>query len=132
MTMKKRTSRQSESDAALARRFGRTINMSAAQIRRWHADPRSKLASFAHIRAELPLLARMKETAPSRWTPTMWNKARRALAFVERHEAQMQAQGMRYGTGRLHVTPKRIIALMNWGRVTPGVSLARQLRDDRR
>lgn len=57
----------------------------------------------------------------------MWDKARRAVAFVKRHEAQMRAQGRRYGSGRLHVTERRIVALMNWGRMTPGVALARTL-----
>jgi hypothetical protein len=110
---------------ALFREFSRTINMTPAQIRRWHASPLSKLASLAHIRAELPLLAKMKETASGAWTPRMWNKARRALSFVKRHEAQMRVQGRRYGTGRLHVTEKRVVALLNWGRMTPGVAAAR-------
>lgn len=122
----RRTSRapSSMTDDALARHFNRTINMSGDEIRRWHKSPLSKRASFAHIRAELPLLAKMKDTSPSSWTPAMWNKAARAVNFVERHEAQMRAQGKRYGTGRLHVTEKRVIALLNWGRKTPGVSLA--------
>ena len=53
----------------------------------------------------------------------MWTKAMRAINFVKRHEAQMKVQGQRYGTGRLHVTYKRIIALLNWGRKTPGVNI---------
>jgi len=121
-----RTSRRAPGDdAALFGEFNRTINMTAAQIRAWHASPLSKLASFAHIRAELPLLAKMKATPMAAWTPRMWNKARRALAFVKRHEAQMRVQGRRYGTGRMHVTEKRVVALLNWGRLTPGVSAAR-------
>lgn len=123
--MSRRTSRPV--DAGLAREFGRTINMSRAQILRWHRSPLSRLASFPHIRAELPLLAQMVGSAPARWTPKMWDKARRAVAFVKRHEAQMRAQGRRYGSGRLHVTERRIVALMNWGRMTPGVALARTL-----
>lgn len=105
--------------------FKRTINMTPAQIRAWHASSQSKIASFAHIRAELPMMATMKETPASRWTPRMWNKAARALSFVKRHEAQMRAQGARFGTGRMHVTEKRIAALLNWGRLTPGVPAAR-------
>lgn len=123
--MTRRTSRRAPDDTALFSEFRRTINMTPAQIRAWHASPLSKLASFAHIRAELPLLATMKETPVGRWTPRMWNKARRALSFVKRHEAQMRVQGRRYGTGRMHVTEKRVIALLNWGRLTPGVSTAR-------
>ncbi|OPZ01081.1 MAG: hypothetical protein BWZ09_02805 [Alphaproteobacteria bacterium ADurb.BinA305] len=123
----RRTSRRPTSDDALAREFRRTINMTAGQIRRWHRSPYSRLASLPHIRAELPLLAQLKETPPNRWTPRMWNKARRAVAFVKRHEAQMRVQARRYGTGRLHVTERRIVALMNWGRLTPGVALAQQL-----
>lgn len=123
--MGRRTSRQP--DASLEREFRRTINMSAAQIRRFHRGPYSKLASLPHIRAELPLLASIVETPSKRWTPRMWDKARRAVAFVKRHEAQMRAQGKRYGSGRLHVTGPRVVALMNWGRMTPGVVLARTL-----
>lgn len=70
-----------------------------------------------HIRAEMPLLARTKATPPSRWTAKMADKARRAVAFIKRHEAQMKKQG----SGRYHFTRKRVIALLNWGRITPGV-----------
>lgn len=101
--------------------------MTPAEIRRWHRSPLSKLVSLPHIRAEVPLLADTKATAPSKWSPRMRNKAMRAIAFVRRHEAQMAAQGRRYGTGRLHVTEKRVVALLNWGRKTPGVALATQL-----
>lgn len=114
-------------DAALAREFDRTINMSSAEILRWTRDPRSKLASFPHIRKELPLLAEMKRTPSSRWTPRMWNKAMRAVNFVKRHEAQMKTQGKQFGTGRLHVTKKRVIALLNWGRKTPGISVEKAI-----
>lgn len=99
--------------------------MSPSEIRRWHRSPLSKLASLPHIRAELPLLAATKAAASSRWTPRMRNKAMRAIAFVKRHEAQMRVQGRRFGTGRMHVTEKRVIALLNWGRMTPGVSAAK-------
>jgi hypothetical protein len=107
----------------VVREFQRLINMSPAQIRRWHKDPRSKEASLPHIRRELPLLAKTKATRPSKWTPKMLDKARRAVAFVKRHEAQMRKQGKRYGTGRYHFTRKRVIALLNWGRITPGVTV---------
>ena len=77
-----------------------------------------------HIRAELPLLARTKATPPSRWTAKMQSKARRAVAFVKRHEAQMKKQAKRYrDRGRYHFTRKRVIALLNWGRITPGVKV---------
>ena len=122
----RRTSRRQDDDG-LGREFQRVINMSPAEIRRWHRSPLSKLASLPHIRAELPLLADTKATAPSAWSPRMRNKAMRAVAFVRRHEAQMAVQGRRYGTGRLHVTEKRVVALLNWGRRTPGVALAKQL-----
>jgi hypothetical protein len=107
--------------------FRRVINMTPAQIRLWHASPLSRYASFAHIRAELPLLAKMKGTTLGSWTPRMWSKAKRALAFVKRHEAQMRVQGRRFGTGRMHVTEKRVIALLNWGRLIPGVSASKLL-----
>lgn len=97
--------------------------MTSAQIRRWHKDPRSKEASLSHIRAELPLLARTKATPPSQWTAAMRDKARRAVAFVKRHEAQMKKQAKRFGGGTYHFTRKRVIALLNWGRITPGVTV---------
>lgn len=106
----------------MARDFRRLVNMTPSQIRRWHKDDRSKEASLPHIRAELPLLARTKATPPSRWTAKMRNKARRAVAFIKRHEAQMRAQAKRYRKrARYHFTRKRVIALLNWGRITPGV-----------
>ncbi len=123
---RRRTSRAT--DAQVERDFKRLVNMSPAQIRRWAKDPRSKEASLPHIRRELPLLARTKATKPARWTRAMRDKARRTVAFIKRHEAQMKAQGKRYGTGRMHATPKRVVALMNWGRRTPGVRVARVLK----
>jgi 8-oxo-dGTP pyrophosphatase MutT (NUDIX family) len=119
----RKTSRAAVHDPALAREFSHLINMSGAQIRAWAKDPRSKDASFPHIRAELPLLAQMKDTPPSRWTPKMWDKAMRAVNFVKRHEAQMKKQGAEYGTGKYHATHKRVVALLNWGRRTPGVNI---------
>ncbi len=122
-TSRRRVSRNRATDQQVVRDFQRLINMTPAQIRRWHKDPRSKEASLAHIRRELPLLAKTKATRPSRWTPKMLDKARRAVAFVKRHEAQMKRQGKQYGTGRYHYTRKRVIALLNWGRITPGVTV---------
>jgi hypothetical protein len=119
----KKNSRASKEDPSLFREFRRVINMSPGEIERWRKDPRHRDASLSHIRAELPLLAQMKRTPMSRWTPKMWNKAMRAVNFVKRHEAQMKVQGKRYGTGRLHSTYKRIIGLLNWGRKTPGVNI---------
>lgn len=118
-----KNSRASERDPSLYREFRRTINMSSAEITRWRRNPQHRDASLPHIRAELPLLAQMKSTPMSRWTPKMWNKAMRAINFVKRHEAQMKVQAKRYGTGRLHATYKRIIGLLNWGRKTPGVNI---------
>lgn len=119
---RRRTSGRATEDQVV-RDFQRLINMTPGQIRRWHKDPRSKEASLTHIRKELPLLARVKATRPSRWTPKMMDKARRAVAFVKRHEEQMKRQGKKYGTGRYHFTRKRVIALLNWGRITPGVTV---------
>lgn len=54
----------------------------------------------------------------------MRSKARRAVAFIKRHEAQMKKQAKRFkGGGRYHFTRKRVIALLNWGRRTPGVKV---------
>ena len=122
-----KNSAASDRDPALFREFRRTINMSAAEIERWRRNPQHRDASLPHIRAELPLLAQMKRTPVSKWTPRMWNKAMRAVNFVKRHEAQMKVQAKRYGTGRLHATYKRIIGLPNWGRKTPGVNIKKVL-----
>lgn len=119
-TSRRLTERQVERD------FKRLVNMTPAQIRRWAKDPRSKLASLPHIRRELALLARTRATPPSRWTPAMRDKARRTVGFIKRHEAQMRAQGKRYGTG-VHATPKRVIALLNWGRRPPRVRVQKVL-----
>lgn len=119
----KKNSRASKKDPSLFREFRRTINMSSDAILRWRRNPQHRHASLPHIRAELPLLAKMKRTPMSKWTPQMWNKAMRAINFVKRHEAQMKVQGKRYGTGRFHATYKRIIGLLNWGRKTPGVNI---------
>lgn len=102
--------------------FDAKVNMSADEIRKWHRDPRSKEASFPHTRAELPLLADMLETPKAEWSPEMRDKAKRVVNFINRHEAQMRAQGKRFGTGALHCTRDRQIALLNWGRKTPGCS----------
>ncbi len=47
MTTPRRTSRTTDAGQDLFREFRRTINMTPAQIRRWHASPLSKIASFA-------------------------------------------------------------------------------------
>lgn len=122
---KRRSSRASTaSDSSLYREFQRTINMTPTEIDRWRKNPRHLDASLPHIRAELPLLAGMKRAPMSQWTPKMWDKALRAINFVKRHEAQMKVQGKRYGTGRLHITYKRVAALQNWGRKVRGAELS--------
>jgi hypothetical protein len=65
----------------------------------------------------------MKKRSPKSWTPAMWKKARRTVSFIKRHEAQMNRQGKKHGTGKYHYTRKRLIALLNWGRITPGVKV---------
>jgi hypothetical protein len=118
MASSRRRSSKRRSSRATYREFRRVINMTPAEIDRWRKDPHHRDASLPHIRAELPLLAEMKRTPVSRWTPRMWDKAMRAINFVKRHEAQMRAQGKRYRTGPMHMTYKRVVALRNWGRKT--------------
>ena len=43
-----------------AKRFHKLVNMTPAQIRAWHKNPRSKRASFPATRARLPALADLK------------------------------------------------------------------------
>lgn len=123
-TSKRRSSWGVSEDPALFHDFQRIINMTAAEIDRWRKDPRHRDASLPHIRAELPLLAEMKRTPMSQWSPEMFDKALRAINFVKRHEAQMRAQGKRYGTGSMHITYKRVVALQNWGRKVRGAELS--------
>ena len=78
---------------------------------------------MAKTRRELSLLARMRGSSQKNWTPSMWKKARRTVSFIKRHEAQMKQQGTKYGTGKYHYTRKRVIALLNWGRIPPGVQV---------
>jgi hypothetical protein len=118
------TSRRVGGDLSLYRDFQHVINMTPAEIDRWRKDPRHLDASLPHIRAELPLLVEMKRAPMSRWTPKMWDKALRAINFVKRHEAQMKVQGKRYGTGKMHITYKRVAALQNWGRKVRGAELS--------
>lgn len=89
------------------REFLRLVNMTSSEIRQWMGDERRHDASYASTLRELPLLARMKALPPGRWTPAMWRKARRAIAFIKRHEAQARTDGMTY---------RRAVALRNWGR----------------
>lgn len=107
---RRRISRNRASESEVAADFRRLVNMSASEIRTWARDPRRHDASFPQTLRELPLLAKMKETPVSRWTDAMWRKARRAVSFIKRHEAQMT-----------YPTYRRLIALRNWGRKTPGV-----------
>jgi hypothetical protein len=70
------------------------------------------------------MLARMRETSYKRWSAAEWDKAARTVAFIRRHEAQMRAQADRYGSPHdLHYTRRRVIALLNWGRLPPGVEV---------
>lgn len=81
--------------------------MTASQIRHWMMQPESRSASYDATRRELPLLARMRETPKSRWTDSMWNKARRTVAFIRRHKAQLRSDR--------GPSIRRRIALANWG-----------------
>lgn len=93
--------------------FKNNVNMSAPQIESWMKDPRAKEASYDKTRRELKLIAEMKRTPKSEWTPAMWKKAKRLNAFVARHRAQGKQQAS--GGKRFHCTRKRVIALRNWG-----------------
>lgn len=106
----KRTSRRATRvtrDDETARKFDRAVNMTARQIRDWMGQPESRLASYGTTHRELALLAKMRETPKSRWTPAMWTKARRTVAFVSRHRAQLRSDS--------GPSIKRRVALANWG-----------------
>lgn len=122
-TSRRRVSRNKASQDKVAKEFKKLVNMTPSQIRKWRKDERAKEASYPKTRRELELLAKMKKKSPKSWTSAMWKKARRTVAFIKRHEAQMKKQGKKYGTGRYHYTRKRVIALLNWGRIPPGVKV---------
>ena len=94
-------------DDETAREFDRVVNMTARQLRDWMRQPESRLASYETTHRELALLAKMRETPKSRWTPAMWLKARRTVAFVRRHLAQLRSDR--------GPSIKRRVALANWG-----------------
>lgn len=89
--------------------FKRSVNMSAASIRAWAKDSRSKMASFAATRRRLPRLAELKTKPASRWTARDCALARRAISFNARMAGVVKVHGC---------TTKAVIALRNWGRAT--------------
>ena len=90
---------------AIRRKFHRLVNMSAAEIRAWHKDPRSKWASFPETRRRLPMLADLKAKR-SDWSEKDCRYGQRVNSFNSRHLGQMK---------RFGCTTKETVALMNWG-----------------
>jgi hypothetical protein len=90
-----------------AKRFHRLVNMTPAQIRAWHKNPRSKLASFEATRRRLPALATLKAKPVSRWTARDCDFAKRVVSFNSRMDGMRKQHGC---------TTKIDVALRNWGR----------------
>lgn len=94
----------------IVRAFKRSVNMTPAEIRAWAKDPRAKCASYASTRARLPKLAALRAKASRGGTFTASEIAymRKVVAFNARHGAQ----------AAVRCTPRRAVALRNWGRKT--------------
>lgn len=100
-----------------ARKFRTGVNMTPAQIRAWHRDPRSKGASFAATRGRLPALATLRAKAPEKWNEVDCRFARRVNSF----NARMQGMVDKFGCTR-----KMTVALRNWGRHPPRCTLPKE------
>ncbi|UCC74951.1 MAG: DUF3140 domain-containing protein [Gemmatimonadota bacterium] len=90
-----------------AQRFHKLVNMTPAQIRAWHKNPRSKKASWASTRARLPALARLKAKPTSKWTARDCAFAKRVVSFNARMDGMRRKHGC---------TEKIDVSLRNWGR----------------
>lgn len=90
-----------------AKRFRKLVNMTPAQIRAWHKNPRSKKASFASTRARLPALAKLKAKPVSKWNAKDCAFAKRVVSFNARMDGMRKVHGC---------TEKIDVALRNWGR----------------
>jgi len=90
-----------------AKRFHRLVNMTPAEIRAWHKNPRSKKASFPETRARLPKLARLKAKPVSKWTAADCKFAKRVVSFNARMDGMRKKHGC---------TEKIDVSLRNWGR----------------
>lgn len=90
-----------------AARFHKLVNMSPAQIRAWHKNPRSKRASWASTRARLPALATLKAKPVRQWTATDCRFAARVVSFNSRMDGMRKVHGC---------TEKIDVSLRNWGR----------------
>lgn len=91
----------------IAKRFNKLVNMSPAEIRRWHKNPRSKKASLPATRRRLPKLAKLKAKAPSKWTKADCDFAKRVVSFNARMDGMRKKHGC---------TEKIDVSLRNWGR----------------
>lgn len=94
----------------IVRAFKRSVNMSPAEIRAWARDPRAKCASYPSTRARLTKLAalRAKAARANAFTKDELAYMRKVVGFNARHGAQAAK----------HCTPRRAVALRNWGRKT--------------
>jgi len=91
----------------VSRRFHKLVNMSPAEIRAWHKNPRNKIASFPETRRRLPSLAKLKGKPVSEWTAADCRFAKRVVSFNSRMDGMRKVHGC---------TDKIDVALRNWGR----------------
>ena len=90
-----------------AKRFRELVNMTPAEIRRWHKNPDSKKASYASTRRRLPALAKLKAKSASRWNKRDCAFAKRVVSFNSRMDGMRKKHGC---------TEKIDVSLRNWGR----------------
>lgn len=94
-------------DCKHAKKFKKLVNMSPAEIRKWHKDPRAKCYSEAATRKRLPRIAKLKAKPTSKWTANDCKFAGRVVNFNSRMDGARKKNGC---------TPGYAISLRNWGR----------------
>ena len=94
--------------------FHKSVNMSAAAIRKWAKDPRAKCASFESTRKRLPALAKLKSKKRSTWTEADCRYAQRVINFNTRMQGNVRVHGCGV---------RNVPSLLNWGRKPPGCPL---------
>ena len=99
-----------DSCPAIRKKFNRSVNMSAASIRKWMKDPRAKCASFESTRRRLPALAKLKAKKTG-WTQKDCKYAQRVINFNTRMQGNVDTHGCRV---------RNVTSLLNWGRKPPG------------
>lgn len=102
--------RKPKACAVVQSKFHKSVNMSAAAIRKWAKDPRAKCASFESTRKRLPALAKLKSKPRDKWTDADCKYAQRVVNFNTRMQGNVNTHGCR---------TRNVTSLLNWGRKPP-------------